>query len=326
MSKRRVAVKAAYFCVILVLVLVMIFSGLRILESTVFYNDRDTAPVASKTITRDGVDYFPRQDITVLLVMGIDQTGPAEDSGSYNNKGAADAVLLLIFDEKNEECRVLSLNRDTMLEMPVLGIGGKPAGTFYGQLALSHTYGSGLEDSCENTRTAVSNFLYGINIDYYVSMNIDAVSILNDAIGGVTVNVVDDFSQIDPSLAMGEVTLYGEQAITFVRSRGGVGDQLNVSRMDRQKEYVNGFLAAFHEKQAQDATFVVSAYEEVSPYIVTDCSATTLSNMFEKYADYEIVEVVSPEGENVLGSEYYEFYVDEEALDELIIRLFYAPK
>jgi hypothetical protein len=35
---------------------------------------------------------------------------------------------------------------------------------------------------------------------------------------------------------------------------------------------------------------------------------------------------VSPEGENVLGEKYYEFHVDEEKLDELIVRLFYAPK
>ena len=326
MSKRTAAKKAAYSAAILVLVLVMIFSGLRILESTVFNRERGEETLVSKTITRDGVDYFPRQDITVVLVMGIDQTGPVEDSGSYNNSGAADTVMLVIFDEKNEECRVLALNRDTMLEMPVLGIGGKQAGTYYGQLALSHTYGSGLEDSCENTRNTVSNFLYGINIDYYVSMNIDAISILNDAVGGVKVNVTEDFSQIDPTIGMGEVTLNGEQAINYVRTRKEVGDQLNISRMERQRGYVDGFLTAFRAKQEQDSSFVVTVYEEISPYIVTDCSGNTMANLLEKYADYEIVEIVSPEGENFLGNEYYEFYVDEEALDELIIRLFYAPK
>ncbi len=326
MSKRRAAKNAVYSGVILVLVLVMIFSGLRILESTVFNREQSEEVFVSKTITRDGVEYFPRQDITVMLVMGIDEKGPAVDSGSYNNGGAADAVFLVIFDEKNEECRVLNINRDTMLEMPVLGIGGKQAGTFYGQLALSHTYGSGLEDSCENTRATVSNFLYGINIDYYVSMNIDAISILNDAIGGVTVNVTEDFSQVDPSIGMGEVTLNGEQAISYVQTRKGVGDQLNVSRMERQKEYINSFLDTFFVKQEQESEFVLSVYEEVSPYIVTDCSATNMSKILEKYAHYEIVEIVSPKGENHLGNEYYEFYVDEAALDELILRLFYAPK
>ena len=327
MSKRRTAKKAAYFCVILVLVLVMIFSGLRILESTVFYNNNTVDQgFVSKTITRDGVDYFPRQDITVLLVMGIDQNGPVEDSESYNNKGAADTVMLLIFDETNKECRILALNRDTMLEMPVLGINGREAGTFFGQLALSHTYGSGLQDSCENTRKTVSNFLYGINIDYYVSANVDAVAIFNDAVGGVKVTVTEDFSEIDPTIEMGEVVLNGQQAIHYVQNRRGVGDQLNVSRMERQREYMESFLAAFQTQQGQDVNFVASLFEEVSAYIVTDCSVTTMSKMLENFNSYELVEIVTPEGENVLGSEYYEFYVDEEALDELILRLFYAPK
>ena len=165
MRKQKNAMHPAYFCVILLLVLVMIFSGLQILESTVLRNGQaQEAPRASKTIRVDGVEYFPRQDITVVLVAGIDQEGPVRDSGSYTNPGAADMVMLAIFDEKQESYTVLSLNRDTMLEMPVLGVGGRQAGTAYGQLALAHTYGSGLEDSCENLRSTVAAFLGGIRI------------------------------------------------------------------------------------------------------------------------------------------------------------------
>lgn len=325
MKKRKVWKQIAFTCLVLILVLIIVFSGLQILESIVFSADEGYVS-PSKTITRDGVDYFPRQDITVFLLMGVDQNGPVEESGSYNNPGAADMVALLIFDEKNEQCNVLQLNRDTMLEMPVLGIGGKQAGTYYGQLALSHTYGSGLEDSCENTRTTVSQFLNGIQIDYYLSMNMDAVSILNDAVGGVTVTVEDDFSEIDSTITPGEVTLHGEQAIHFVRTRKDVGDQLNMTRMDRQMDYINGFIEAFRGKHDSDPNFVLQTYEEVAPYLVSNCSLNTLSGMIDRYGDYELLESCTPEGENVLGSEYYEFYTDSEALDELILQLFYAPK
>ena len=137
MKKRRHRKDLLFLAVILLLVLVMLYSGLQILESTVLHlGQGGEAAAVSKTIERDGVSYFPRQDITTVLVMGIDQFGPVEDSGAYTNTGAADMVMLLIFDEKNEKCDVLHLNRDTMLEMPVLGIGGKQAGTYFGQLAL----------------------------------------------------------------------------------------------------------------------------------------------------------------------------------------------
>lgn len=327
MSKRKSRKDILFSCVILILVLLMFFSGLRILESTVFSpQEEPDGTIRTKTITRNGIDYFPRQDITVVLLMGIDQFGKVEPSGSYNNPGAADMVALLIFDDRDQTCRVLGLNRDTMLNMPVLGIGGKQAGTRFGQLAMAHTYGSGMEDSCENTRQAVSDLLYGIRIDYYVAMHMDAIALLNDAVGGVTVTVEDDFSQIDPDITMGEMTLMGNQAVTFVQSRHGVGNQLNVSRMDRQKVYMDGFMKALREKLEDNSLFVVEAYDRVCDYVVTDCSVSAMSALLDRYESFEISEIVSPSGENVKGEQYYEFYVDADALDTLILRLFYAPK
>lgn len=325
--KHKTGKNIVFFCVILLLLLVLIYSGLQILESTALNTELQTAENrTTKTIVRDGISYFPRQDITVLMVLGIDQFGEVESSGYYRNDGAADMVMLLIFDETNETCSVLYLNRDTMLDMSVLGVRGEYAGTVYGQLALAHTYGTGLEDSCENVKDTLESFLHGLSIDYYVAMNMDAIPILNDAVGGVTVTVVDDFSAVDPSITIGEVTLHGEQVINYVRTRKDVGDQKNVTRMERQREYVEGFLEALRAKENENINFVLEAYEQVSPYIVTDCSTNTLSGMLDRYVDYTLGEVVSPEGDNVIGKEYYEFYVDEEKLDELILRLFYAPK
>ena len=312
--------------VLLALVIVMLYSGLQILASTVLQSPATTdVQTGKKTIVRDGVEYFPRQDITVLMVLGIDQYGAVQSSNYYRNKGSADSVMLLIFDETNETCNVLYLNRDTMLTMDVLGVRGEYAGTTFGQLALAHTYGTGLEDSCVNMKNTLMNYLHGMTIDYYVAMNMDVIPILNDSVGGVTVHVTDDFSKVNPSITMGELTLKGDQVIDYVRTRKDVGDQKNVTRMERQKGYVKGFLNALMEKQ-DDVEFALKLYEQVAPYIVTDCSSTTLSGMLERYVDFSIKEVVTPEGENVIGEEYYEFYPDEEKLDALVLRIFYAPK
>ena len=328
MNKRRIRMQVCFAAVFLVLVLVMVYSGLRILESTVFRPEpvTQTEPHASKTITRGDIAYFPRQDITVILVMGIDEEGPVVSSNYHRNTGASDMVALLILDQTEECYRILCLNRDMMVRMPVLGLGGKYAGTVYAQLALSHTYGTGLEDSAENTRKTVSDLLYGIGIDYYVAMNIYGIGILNDAMGGVTVHVRDDFSQVDPTITKGKMLLNREQAITFVRSRKDVGTEMNLSRMDRQKEYMNGLADALKRKMEQSDTFAVDLYEQMDPYVVTDCAINTLSGLLQRCTDYELTEVLSVEGRNVLTGEYFEFYADEEAMDELILDLFYAPK
>jgi len=318
--------KAVFSCLVLILVLVILYSGLRILESTVFSAPREMEVVVRKTVTRNGTAYYPRQDINVIMLLGIDQEGPVQISTQPNHGNAVDMVALMVFDEKTESCTLININRDTMLEMPMLNAYGREDGTFFGQLAYSHTYGTGGEDSCENTRKTVSNFLYGVTIDYYIAMNMDAVAILNDAVGGVTVNVQDDFSQVNASIPKGMVTLKGEQARLFVQSRSGVGDHLNLSRIERQKEYMEKFAEAFRAKAEQSDSFVLKTYDSVAPYLVSDLSVNTLSMLIEQYQDYPIVEVLSLEGENVLGEEFYEFYADEEKLEELILRLLYAPK
>ena len=311
---------------ILILVLVFAISGLQFLGSTVFHPTGATQAAQSKTIVRNGVEYFPRQDITVILMAGIDETGPVESSGSYNNSGEADMVTLLVFDETNKVLDVLTLNRDTMLEMPILGIGGKQAGTAYGQLALSHTYGTGLEDSAVNLRKTVSDFMYGLHIDYYVTMNMDAIKILTDAVGGVRVNVTDDFSMVDPDIPMGEVILDGEKAITYVRSRQGVGDQLNKSRMKRHREFMIGFLDALQTSMEGSASFALQTFEKTGDYTVTDCSSSAITSLANRLVGYELGDVVSIDGENKMGKEYMEYHVDEEALDRVILKYLYEAK
>ena len=70
-----------------------------------------------------------------------------------------------------------------------------------------------------NTVRAVSDLLSGIGIDYYISMNMDGVGVLNDSIGGVDVEVLDDFEDV-PEFKKGEtVHLTGDLALTYVRGR-----------------------------------------------------------------------------------------------------------
>ncbi|MBQ8538347.1 MAG: LCP family protein [Ruminococcus sp.] len=327
MAKNNSKTKFVTLVLIFVLIAVIVFSAFKLNEAIATNKEEQNASTTTtKTITVDGVDYFPRQDITVLMLMGIDERGPVVSSESYTNTGENDMVALAVFDEVDKSYSVLVLNRDTMMDVHVLGIGGQNAGTIFAQLALAHTYGTGLEDSCENTVRTVSDFLSGLTIDYYLSMNMDAISILNDAVGGVTVNVVDDFSQVDSTIPKGEVTLSGEQALAYVQTRKDISDQMNISRMDRHKEYMENFVSAFNAKVKESDTFIFETYEDIAPYIVSDCSVNSMNAMLNRYADYTLREVVTPKGENVLSGNYMEFYVDEAELQKLMLDMFYVEK
>lgn len=325
MMHDKLWIRVVLVCVVLILLFLMIYSGLRILESTVFSNEQGDQ-IMTRAIIRDGIRYYPRQDISVVMILGIDRKGVVVPSEEPNHGCAVDMATLLVFDEKDKTCTLLCLNRDTMVEMPRLNERGRETGTRVAQLALSHTYGRGVADSCKNTAKTISKLLYGTTIDHYFSMNMDAVSILNDAVGGVPVNVTDDFSKVDPSLTKGQVTLRGEQAIHYVQARQGVSDQLNLSRIRRQKEYMQNFLPILQQRVEESSSFAVNTYDEVSDYVVTDMSLDVITRLMTDYSDYTLKDVLTLEGENRRGEQYYEYHLDEEALDALVLELFFAPK
>lgn len=277
-------------------------------------------------VNRDGVWYAPKENQETVLMIGLDKTEPIEASESYNNNAQADFLLLAIFDETKETTTILHINRDTMAEIPVLGVNGQLAGTMTGQLALSHTYGSGLQDSCMNTVNAVSDFLYGIKINHYVAMTMGAVPYINDLVGGVPVTVLDDFSGIDDSLVEGEtITLKGEQALHYVRNRADLEDSSNLNRMKRQQQYLTS-MAKQVEKLDDDFSVSTQQVATIAKYIISDCSIDTLSRMAEQFVDYPLQEMQDVQGEAVQGEEFIEFYPDEEKLAEQVLELFYEVR
>ena len=286
-------------------------------------DDTEARRLRQGWVEKDGIWYAPKSGLETTLVIGVDKMEPLEDSGSYNNDGQADFLLLLIFDQDEETTTILHINRDLMTEIPVLGVTGQEAGTITGQIALAHTYGSGLEDSCENTVKAVSMLLDEVEIDHYVGMSMGAVPLINDLAGGVTVTVLDDFSGIDDSLTKGEtITLQGEQALHYVRIRAGLEDSTNLNRMERQQQYLSA-LAKQIQSLGSDYAPPAAELEELSRYIISDCTVQELQEMARIFSRYAFTEMQDSAGEAKQGTEYIEYYADEAALEEQVLELFY---
>ena len=277
-------------------------------------------------VTFEGRDYRPNDNLSVLLIIGVDDYGVTEtDAG--RNTSQSDFLTLALFDRDARIVRLVQLNRDTMTDVPVLDGNGELYGMTFQQLALAHTYGSGLEDSCENTEFAVSRLLYGVPIDNYFAVTMDVIPILNDLVGGVTVTIEDNFAGVDDSLALGStITLTGSQAETYVRARRGMQDDpTNIARMRRQRIYMTGLAEGLSREAENGDSFVLDAYSAMSDYLVTDCTIDALCEYAEQFSDYTLEDIVTPEGESVRGEKNMEFYIDEQALQQLVIDLFYVP-
>ena len=274
-----------------------------------------------KELTYKGKNYRQRPELETYLFMGIDTMGAAVGVNSYAGGGQADVQIVAVLDNEARTWQALQLNRDSIVRVPVLGVGGDIVAYEDEQLALAHYYGNGREQSCENTVLAVSMLLGDQPIDGYMAVNMDAVGILTDLVGGVTLTVTSDFSAIDPSLVQGQtITLTGEQALTYVRSRANIDDETNLARMNRQPQY----MTALEEKLMQkDANFVVEAYDALADNRVTDTASGTAAEIGERMQDYTQLEVLTIDGENVVEGEHWAYYLDEDSLQETILQLFY---
>ncbi len=273
-------------------------------------------------LTLNGKTYRIRQNLETLLLLGIDNFGPMESSGSYLNDGQSDVITLVILDKTANTYTLLHLNRDTMTDVQRLGLGGAVIDTVPMQLALAHTYGNGMETSCRNAVTAVRNLLYNIPINHYLAVNMTGLEKMVDALGGVTVTVRGDFSQVDPTLIEGEtMKLSGSQCMTYLRSRYLVGDQSNLERNLRQRQFLQELL----DSRSLSQVSAEQLLPEIAEYMLTDMNATRLSDLMERLSKASLAEIASPKGEAVLGKEYIEFYVNQSDLEALVIRLFCQP-
>lgn len=317
------------FCVVLCI-------GLGLFLFPAFIGDKQepiSTEAVSSTVTDDAAQayyqgnwYRLKDQLETVLVMGVDKYDQGSTSDSYTNNQQADFLLLLVIDHANKTYTELHLNRDTMTTLQVLGLAGQPAGTITGQLALAHTYGTGGKDSCRNTADAVSDLLYGMNIQHYISIPMSSVATINDMVGGVTVTVLDDFSEIDPALVQGqEVTLKGEQALIYVRTRASLEDSSNLHRMERQRQYMSALSDKLQKKVKEDPNFSADMMLSLSDSMVSDYTANQLSDLSEYLSSYESQGFLTLEGEAVEGEEFMEFYVDENALQDTIIDVFYEP-
>lgn len=303
------------------------FMALTLWERRQSYGDQTRE---DGVLTYEGQDYVPKDQVESYLILGLDRYQASETSASHGNGVQADFLLLLVFDNATRQSTAIHINRDAMTKVNKLAIGGTAVVESYTQqIALAYNMVDDDNDKirCRNTIDSVEYLLKGAKIDHYFSLTMDAVSASCDAVGGVEVNVLDDFTGIDDTLIKGQtVTLNGEHALRYVRTRYGMEDSSNNARMARQQQYLEALREKVVANMKADESFAVSLMDAIDDYVVYDSADQRLPKLLEKFDDYEFRGIRELEGESVLGEQFMEFYADEDAAQKLVLELFYKPK
>ena len=281
-----------------------------------------------ETVTLDGKEYPLKRQTSSVLLIGTDNFTDDDKQIDLGfdidyNFNLCDFLVVLVFDHAQKTVTPVQICRDSMCDVPWISVNGITGGTEYQQIAFAHTYGSGKEDSCVNTRSAVSNLLCGVPIDYYFSFTMDAVPLLNDLVGGVTVKLTDDIPALGPQYVRGaEVTLRGKEALRFVRYRDTELLDSNLTRMAHHRLYLEAFTKASRAALEENEDLVTQAFKALEPFLCTDLSLENISDIVRWVEEYEMLPAVTPDGEYVMGAEFAEFLVDEDSLLECVKTVF----
>ena len=291
----------------------------------------------SSNITYDGVDYVKKQNVKSYLFIGSDMSDTASVNEDFVKNGLvakmADAIYLVVVDEDADSYEVLQLDRNTICDVHVLEVDGNDFMTTQAQLCTSFFYGNSLETASENTALSVSELLNGTEIDGYATISMESIPVINDLVGGVTVTLEDDLSDLDPELKKGEtVTLNGDQAFIYVQSRMNADDGTNASRLLRQSGFIDAFMNQAKALAKKDGSFVNGVYSKLEDVMTSNISNSSFTKLLKNILDYENLGIVTLDGETKTGTvlddglEHEEFYPDQTALSKTILHLYYKEK
>ena len=275
----------------------------------------------------NGKKYQYNNRVTTLLYAGLDSFDELKQTATYGDKARADSIMLIVLDEASKKMSVVAINRDTMTEVHRFSRNGGDLGTYVTHLGYAYANGDGGTASCENLKTAVSTLFNNLPIDGYMVSNQTSIVMINDLVGGVTVTVPNnDLATKYPELTEGNIVTLDESNVrAYVQQRDTAVDFSNEGRIERQKSFVLSFMDEFGTLVKDNSMQVWDELEECSDWMQTDITKNRYLSLADAFSQTNLApdSYYILEGEDQLGELHDEFYYDEDALQELIIKLFY---
>ena len=303
-------------------------------EMTVPELENAQVEVDGDYIIYNGEKYLYNENITSILCMGIDKEAHDENAEKYGIAGQADMLMLAILDTETGKVKLWNISRDAMTEVDIYNVDGEFVRREQLQACLAFAYGDGSHESCENTVKAVSRLFYGIPIQSYAALDMEAIQPLNDAIGGVEVTIHEGDilpARFQPGTT---VLLKGQDARAYVQSRRTeLPDEAldsNNNRMARQRQYMTKFINKALQMTKEDLSTPITLFNIArdGEHLVTNLNVSRVAYLATILTKVNFTEesLQTIPGEVVAGKEHAEYHVDDEALYQMILDTFYVKQ
>ncbi|MCR4442622.1 MAG: LCP family protein [Peptococcaceae bacterium] len=244
---------------------------------------------------------YSSQDILNILLLGIDQR--------ENEPARADTIILASINIKEKAIHLLSIPRDTRVDIPGKGVTRK--------INYAHAV-----EGAELTVKTVEKFL-DLPVHYYVETNFAGFSSIIDILGGITINVEERMYLPEEGIDLkaGLQKLDGRDALSYVRWRGdGHGD---IGRIERQQK----FFRALADQALTFSTIwkIPDLLEELNKQVKTDMPVQKMIALANRFRDVKEIKleafIVPGQADDInYGASYW--IADEKALTALLEKIY----
>ena len=222
-------------------------------------------------------------DVVNILVCGIDyEEGRDYSADPTSNDGMTDMILYCQFDIKGGALRMLQIPRNSLVTTSAKKITLSNGKTY----AASNYQINSVALSNGGSIAALADVIYDqyrLPIDYYVSVDMQALVEMVDNFGGIEVYIPHDMSYGGSKLLKGYRNLDGASAEFFVRCRHGEGyANSDIDRLNMQRYFYAGL---FKRARAMGVTDILNQLPLIldKHYIKTDMDLSTIAKLLVSF-------------------------------------------
>lgn len=231
-------------------------------------DDLDTDLLQSLAVTDSPSDPFH------MLLIGVDKSEYRDSSGEYGGSYRTDSMMLARIDPKEKAVTLISVPRDTQVEL---------AG--HGTQKINAAYAFGGPSLAVKTVSELA----GVPINHYAEIDFDGFQAVVDALGGIEVDVP---MEINDDMAGGHVdagqqTLNGEQALILCRSRHNYDDIGNGDAIRAANQRL--VLSAIMKKvMTSDVATITNTVSTLAEYVTTDYSVAGIVGLAQSMIGMDV--------------------------------------
>lgn len=246
-----------------------------------------------------------------LLLMGTDGSSDRESSEEFaGDQFRSDSIMLTRIDPVGKKVTLVSVHRDTLVDM------GE-----YGQNKLNAAHALGGAALAVQTVSELA----GVPISHYAEINFDGFKDVVDALGGVEVDVPMEIDDQDAGghLDAGPQTLNGDQALILCRARHAYDEFGDGDRYRAANQRL--VLSAIAKKiLTSDAATMVGSVQALSQYVTTDLEITDILSIAQSMRgldpEKDIYTAMEPTTSAYINGGWYE-YLDAKAWKTMMSRV-----